>query len=141
MLLTFNFEELQALSSGADLLLDSRETGSPGMVAAPPEAISQVALLKPRLSGSMSIETLQEQRWIRRAVAAICQSLHDRMDEMVLQYHPAHEEAVAYYFEYAHAYAVLSRLDAMGVQMSAMIELITGAEPTDDTARLVSFPD
>lgn len=141
VILDFNFEEIRALSAGAELLLDSRETRSSGTVAAPPEAISHVALLKPRLNGALSIESLDEQRQVRRAVAAICQLLHDRMDEMVLQYHPAHEEAVAYYFDYAHAFGVLGRLDAMGVQMSAMIELITGSEPTDSTARMVSFPD
>lgn len=141
MILNCNFEEIQALSAGADLLLDSWGTGSSSVVAAPTEAVSQVALLKPRLQGSMSIETLEEQRSMRRAVAAICQGLHDRMDEKVLQFHPAHEEAVAYYFDYAHAYGVLVRIDAIGVQMSAMIELITGGEPTESTARMVSFPD
>ena len=141
VIINFNFEEIRALSAGADLLLDSREARSSGTVAAPPEAISHVALLKPRLNGALSIETLDEQRQVRRAVSAICQGLHDRMDEMVVQYHPAHEEAVAYYFDYAHAFGVLSRLDAMGVQMSAMIELITGSEPTENTSRLVSFPD
>ncbi len=141
MILNCNFEELQALTTGADLLLEGGESGSSGAVAAPIEALTQVALLRPRLSTSLSIETLSEQRWVRRAVAAICQGLHDRMDEKVLQYHPAHEEAVAYYFDYAHAYGVLGRLDAMGLQMEAMIELITGCPPTEESARQVSFPD
>jgi hypothetical protein len=141
VILNCNFEEIRALSAGADLLLDSWGTGSASVVVAPTESLSQVALLKPRLQGAMSIETLDDQRSIRRAVAAICQSLHDRMDEMVLQYHPAHEDAVAYYFDYAHAYGVLGRIDAIGVQMTAMIELITGSEPTENTARMVSFPD
>ncbi len=141
MILNCNFEELQALSSGADLLIDGGETSSSSAVVAPIEALTQVSLLKPRLGGDLSIETLSEQRWVRRAIAAICQGLHDRMDEKVLQYHPAHEEAVAYYFDYAHAYGVLGRLDAMGAQMVAMIELLTGSEPTEESARLVSFPD
>lgn len=141
MILNCNFEELQALSTGADLLLDAEETGSSGAVAAPSEVVTQVTLLVPRLGGDLSIETLSEQRWVRRGIAAICQELHDRMDEKVLEYHPAHEEAVAYYFDYAHAYGVLGRLDAMGAQMTAMIELLTGSEPTEETARLVSFPD
>jgi hypothetical protein len=141
VILNCNYEELQALASGADLLLDAGGMGMTGTVVAPSEALVQVALLKPRLRTSLSIGTLAEQRWVRRAVAAICQNLHDRMDEKVLQYHPAHEEAVAYYFDYAHAFAVLGRLDEMGHEMAAMIELITGSLPTDVSAETVTFAD
>ena len=141
LILNCNFEELQALLGGAEMLLDGSESSPSGAVAAPTEALSQVALLVPRLTGSLDIETLSEQRWLRRAVAAICQGLHDRMDEKVLQFHPAHEEAVAYYFDYAHAFAVLGRLDAIGTEMSAMIELMTGDAPSEEAALRVSFPD
>ncbi|MEX2582622.1 MAG: hypothetical protein WD766_05090, partial [Gemmatimonadota bacterium] len=78
---------------------------------------------------------------VGRGVAAICRDLHERMDEKVLEYHPAHEEAVLLYFDYAHAFAVLSRLDVMGAEMTAMVELITGERPTDESAKSVKFPD
>lgn len=140
MILTCNFEELQALSAGAEMLLVSADARTAGAVAAPTEAMAEVALLQPRLTGHLSIDTLTEQRSVRKAVAAICRLLHERMDESVLQYHPAHEEAVAYYFDYAHAFGVLGRLDEIGSEMVAMIELITGEEPSEEAARSVTFP-
>jgi len=141
VILNCSFEELRALEFGAELLLGGPFAASEGAVAAPVEAIAEIALLQPRLTGSLSIETLSEQRSVRQAVAAICQGLHDRLDEKVLEFHPAHEEAVALYFDYAHAYGVLRRLDEMGTEMSGMIELITGLRPTEESARSVTFPD
>jgi hypothetical protein len=138
VILDCNFEELQALTTGAELLLGF---GHGGSVAAPSEALAPVAQLQPRLSGALQIETFSDQQLVRRAVATICQRLHQRMDQMVLEYHPAHEEAVALYFDYAHAYSVLRRLDEMGTEMSAMIELITGAPVDSQSASSVTFPD
>src|SRR5690606_20812185 len=103
--------------------------------------LAQVAMLQPRLNASLTISTLEEQRWIRRAVEAICAVLHERMDEKLLEFHPAHEEAVALYFDYAHAFGVLRRLDAMGAEMSGIIELMTGEPPSEQSARRISFPD
>jgi hypothetical protein len=141
VILSCNYEELQALSTGADLLLDPIGIGYGGSVAAPAEAIAQVAMLHPRLKTSLSIVTLEEQRWVRRAVSAICNCLHERMEEKVLEYHPAHEEAVALYFDYAHAFGVLGRLDAMGAEMTGLIELMTGERPTEEAAKKINFPD
>jgi hypothetical protein len=141
VILNCNFEELQALAAGAELLIDSGDSGASGSIAAPAEAIAQVTLLLPRLNSSLLIRTLDEQRWVRKAVAAICLQLHERMDEKVLEYHPAHEEAVSYYFDYAHAFGVLRRLDAMGSEMVAIIELMTGGKPTEEAARRMTFPD
>lgn len=141
MILSCNYEELQALSTGADLLLDPIGIGYGGSVAAPVEALAQVAMLQPRLKASLSIDTLEEQRWVRQAVAAICSRLHERMDEKVLEYHPAHEEAVALYFDYAHVFAVLGRLDAMGAEMTGLLELMTGEQPTDAVAKRIKFVD
>lgn len=141
MILNCNYEELQALATGAELLLDADPIGAAGAVAAPSEAQIQVANLQPRLTGALSIDTLAEQRSVRKAVAAICDRLHSRMDQKVVEHHPAHEEAVALYFDYAHAYGVLTRLDEIGVEMTALIELMTGAPPTDETARSVTFDD
>src|SRR5690606_13799493 len=92
MILHCNYEELHALAAGAELILDPFSVGTGG-VAAPMQAVSQVAMLQPRLTESLSITTLEEQRRVRHAVDAICTVLHERMDEKVLEYHPAHEEA------------------------------------------------
>jgi hypothetical protein len=141
VILHCNFEELRALASGAELLLAGCDESCGSVVAAPAEALAQVELLRPRLNESLSITTLAEQRAVRGAIALICEGLHERMEEKVLQYHPAHEEAVNLYFDYAHAIAVLSRLDEIGAEMSALIELMTGAAPTDTAASTVTFPD
>src|SRR5687768_5505671 len=101
MILNCNFEELQALSAGAELILNPLGVTMGGTVAAPAAAVAQVAMLHPRLKHSLDIETLEDQRAVRAAVDAICSTLHERMDEKVLEYHPAHEEAVALYFDYA----------------------------------------
>ena len=141
VILSCNFEELRALASGAELLLHDSESAARGSIAAPAEALAQVALLQPRLTGSLTIDTLEEQRCIRSAIEAICTRLHERMDEKVLEHHPAHEEAVALYFDYAHAYGVLRRLDELGTRMKGMIELMTGEEPTEESAKGISFPE
>ena len=141
MILSCNFEELRALSAGAELFLSSADSSDRGAVAAPAEAMAQVAMLQPRLSSSLVIDTLDEQRWVHGAVKAICTQLHDLMDAKVLEYHPAHEEAVALYFDYAHAFGVLRRLDDMGTQMTGLIELMTGEEPSDEAAKDIRFPD
>ncbi|HUE97092.1 MAG TPA: hypothetical protein VMN39_10550 [Longimicrobiaceae bacterium] len=141
MILTCNFEELLALTTGAELLLSGREVGAHGAVAAPAEVFAHVEMLRPRLASALTIDTLDEQRSVQMAVQAICDQLRERMDETVFELHPAHEEAVALYFDYAHTYSVLRRLEEMGRQMSGLIELITGDEPTDVGAREIEFPD
>lgn len=141
MILNCTFEELRALEAGANLLLAERGAAMGGSVAAPAEARLAIELLRPQLSGPLSIDTLARQRVVRSAVAAICEGLHDRLEDKVLEHHPAHEEAVALYFDYAHAFGVLNRLDDMGAEMTAMIELMTGEPPTARAAETVSFPD
>jgi hypothetical protein len=141
VILNCNFEELRALSSGADLARQANAAVSDALVVAPSEALPHIDRLQPRLTSSLSIHTLAEQQSVRLAIAAICENLHDRLEAKVLEFHPAHEEAVALYFDYAHAFAVLNRLDEMGVEMKAMIELMTGAPATAETATSVTFPD
>lgn len=141
MILSCNFEELRALAAGAELLLGSHSQTSDGGIVAPRTSVLEVEKVRPRLTGDLSIGTLAEQRTVRSAVAAICEELHDRMEEKVIQYYPAHEEAVALYFDYAHAFAVLSRLDEMGSEMRAIIELTTGQPVTDLAAAAFTFPD
>lgn len=141
VILSFNFEELRALASGADLLLSEPYSVSGSAVAAPAEALMQVEILRGRLTGDISVATLAQQRAIRSAVGLIRDGLHERLEAAVLEYHPAHEEPVALYFDYAHSVTVLRRLDEMGSEMNAMIELITGTPADPATAASVTFPD
>lgn len=141
MILNCNFEELRALAAGAELLLTGDRHGSEGGIVAPSSAVAEVEQLIPRLSGDLSIGTLAEQRTVRKAVAAICDELHERLEEKLIQFYPAHEEAVALYFDYAHAFGVLTRLDEMGAEMTAMIELMTGQAVTQEAAASFAFPD
>jgi hypothetical protein len=136
VILHCNFEELRALSSAIELM--ASEAGRYGAaVAAPPEGMAKVEKLLPRLNGDVSIDTLDDQRHVREAVGILVADLLRRLDDKVLEFHPAHEEAVALYFDYAHGRTVLSRLDRMGAQMEAIIDLIAG----DRSAAGLSFPD
>ena len=141
VILNFNFEELRALETGTELFLSEYSHSSGGPVVAPSEALADVERLRPRLAGAISVGTLAEQRVLRKTVAAICGDLHERMEESVIRYHPAHEEAVSLYFDYAHVFGVLTRLDEMGTEMSALIELMTGGPVSDAAAQAVTFPD
>lgn len=141
MILHCSFEELRALSAGAELVLNGARAESDGGVAAPAEALAHVENLLPQLTGDLSIETLEEQRRYEEALSLICDNLRTRLDGAVVDLYPAHEEAVALYFDYAHTRSVLDRVHQMGVEMGAMIEVMTGAPPTDATAHSVTFPD
>lgn len=141
MILFCNFEELRAISAGAELLLSDEQGESGGGVAAPPEALAQVERLQPRLTASIEIRTLADQQGLRSALSLICETLHSRMESKVLEYHPAHEEAVSLYFDYAHVFAVLGRLESIGTEMNAIIELMTGSPATPEDAATKTFPD
>lgn len=138
MILHCNFEELRALTSASELIV-ADAYGHPGAVAAPPERLVMVEHLLPRLTGDVSIETLDDQRRVQKAVDFICGDLHRRMDERIIDTNPANEEAVALYFDYGHSRTVLHRLEQMGAEMEAIIELISGTNPA--AASTVTFPD
>lgn len=140
MILHCNYEELSALRSGAHVLLDEGGKGR-STVAAPPASRGQVEALLPRLRGDLSIDTLAEQERVEVAVGVIVECLRAEMKAAVVSYHPAHEAAVAAYFEYAHAEAVLERLQELGEEMTALIELVTGEAPTGDLAESFEFPE
>jgi hypothetical protein len=78
---------------------------------------------------------------VRDVVALICENLRTRLEGEVVEHHPAHEDAVLLYFDYAHVLKVLDRLDRIGGEMSALFELMTGTAPTPETAAAVTFPD
>ncbi len=141
MILHCNYEELRALRHGARTFLGAHEGEACAPVAAPPRARAGVEAIMPRLVGDMDIQSLAEQRNVRSAIGSIVSCLRAEMETAVLATHPAQEAAVAAYFDFAHALTVQERLDEMGQEMEALIELVTGASADDDTARTFVFPD
>lgn len=142
MILRVNYEEMQALRAGARTFLARRHEGTAsGGVIAPPERRARVEALVGRLDGDLSFGTLEELRQAEVAVAAIVAALRVEMEAAVLAAHPADESAVAAYFDFAHALTVARRLEEMGGEMEAMIELVTGERPSAESARTFRFPD
>ena len=138
MILHCNFEELRALTAASEMIVGETH-GHPGAVAAPPEALVMVEQLLPRLTGDVSIETLDDQRRVQKAVSFICSELHHRLDEQIIDTNPANEDAIALYFDYGHSRTVLHRLEQMGAEMEAIVDLISGSNPA--AASTVTFPD
>jgi hypothetical protein len=136
VILHCNFEELRALAAASELIVADGH-GQSGAVAAPPESVVMVEQLLPRLTGDMSIETLLDQRRVQKAVQFIVGDLHRRLDERIIEAHPADEEAVALFFDYGHSRSVLHRLELMGAEMEAIVELIGGGA----AAAGMTFPD
>ena len=140
MIVHCNFEELTALRAGARQVLDGFAPEH-GIIAAPPEEREQVAALMPRLDGDFSVTTLAEQRSLFQAVAIIVGILRIDMESVVTANHPAHEVAVSAYFDFAHALSVQARLYEVGLEMEALVELVTGGPVTEELARDFAFPD
>jgi hypothetical protein len=140
MILACNFEEMTAIHHGARTLL--AEGGGEGMaVAAPSAARAAVEALLPRLHGDISVRTLADQRQIERGLEALVSRLRVEMEERIVAAHPADESAVGAYFDFAHAMAVLGRVQEMGSEMRALLEVMTGEAPTPWAIRNFVFPD
>ncbi|HKP74531.1 MAG TPA: hypothetical protein VJT67_03265 [Longimicrobiaceae bacterium] len=133
MILHCNFEELRALAAASEAIVAGGYADAP--VAPQPDGVVMVEELLPRLTGDVSIETLPDQRRVQRAVRFIVGDLHRRLDERLIETHPADEEAVALYFDYGYTRTVLHRLDQMGAEMEAIVDLIGG------NAAAAVFPD
>jgi hypothetical protein len=140
VILHVNYEEIRALDSGAELIRRAGYGGSEGAVAAPSAAVTEIEALRSRLGSDLQIETLAEQRRVRTAVSAICDHLRDRLETTVIEFSPGHEQAVDLYFDYAHAVTVLDRVDRLGSEMKAIIEVMTGEAVSAEAAETISFP-
>lgn len=140
MILHCTYEELTALSAGAERVLAEAGTGF-SVVVAPPEVIADVEALLPRLTGDMSLDTLAEQQSVARALTFIVAELKQRMDAQVIEAHAADEYAVGAYFDYAHALSVQERVVRMGAEMHAIVELLTGSPPSPDMVKAFTIPD
>ena len=141
VILHFNYEEIQALRVGARAYLGREGAVYASAVLAPSETRADVEALLPRLGGDVSLATLAELRSVRRAVAAVVESLRIQMESTVLAAHAADEDAVSAYFDFAHALTVSHRVGEMAGEMEAMIELVTGESPSDEAALTFQFPD
>jgi hydrogenase maturation factor HypF (carbamoyltransferase family) len=139
VILRVSFEELTALKASAGRVLDAHGTG--GRVSAPAEVAATLETLISELKGDLSVETLEQQQRLERALETVLEDAKRRMDELIIDQYPAAEDAVAAYFEYAHVLTVLARLRKMGMEMRAIIELTTGRPADEKAARTVTFPD
>jgi len=129
MILYINYEEVRALQLGARSFLGDDTHGMCAVAAAPAEA----SALEERLAGDLDVDTLADQRALVLALSPIVECLRVEMETLVGDTHPAHESAVAAYFDYAHSLSVLQRLREMGSEMEAMIEVMTDL-PVDGVA-------
>lgn len=141
MILHCDFEELQALKGGAELVLDSRDVQWTTAHEAEPDVIAEVTRLHEVIGGALSVPSLAEMDSLMEAVELITDTLHDQLRATILDFEPSHEAAIALYFDWARSQGVLHRLSEMAAEMTALIELMTGASPTAETAASVTFPD
>lgn len=140
MILTCNYEELTALGHGARTYLEEESVGDRA-VKAPSTTRAAVEHLLDRLTANLSLRTLAEQMEAERALFAIVEHLRAEVDSWVLAADPAAEECVGAYFEFAHALSVLGRVRDIGEEMTALIEVMTGAPPDGAAIEGFVFPD
>jgi hypothetical protein len=140
MILHCNYEELQALRSGVRSILEPTPENTCGLQLSP-ESRANVEALLPLLDGDLTFQTLAGLQLAIAAVVTVVQCLRVEMDAVVISTHPAHEGAVAAYFDFAHALAVLGRLREVEHEMEAMIEVMSGGVDKDRAAREFVFPD
>jgi hypothetical protein len=140
LILHCNFEELAAVTAGARHCL----AVAAGGVASQPAldvVLDDVDALLPRLTGDISIQSLEEQESVERALIHITEQLRERMDQILLEQFVGAEDAVAAYFDYAHVLTVNERVRLMGIEMAALAELLTGQPVAAEAARNMHFPD
>lgn len=139
MILRCTFEELSAVRAAAGSVLAA--AGTVG-VAAPPEVSADIEALIARLEGDLGVTTLHELRGITRALEFLVADARSRTDASIVEHNnPGAEPAVISYFEYGHLLTLFDRAVRLGVEMAALIELMTGQPVTDESARNFSFPD
>lgn len=141
MFVRCTFEELTALTAAAERALLAAASGGSVSVAAPPRELDDVEALLSRADGDFDLETLAQQRSTARALDLILELLRERLDGTILEQFVGAEDAVVAYFDYAHVLTFRDRVRRAGEQMEAVIELMTGAPATEESARTTTFPD
>jgi hypothetical protein len=132
-----SFEEVTALNAATERLLSSPDGGG---VAAPPEVLAELEVHLPA-RGDISIMTLAQQRRLVRGPglrAGAPEAPDGRADRGAVRGRGRHGERVLRLRERADAAA---RVDAIGREMVALIELMTGSDPTRRLAEQVTFLD
>lgn len=141
MILTCNYEELTALGHGVRAILDDRPYSAEPAIEVDAEARDAVGFLAERLDASVMISTLHEQRRVEQALGVIVEHLRAEVDDRVLLAHPAAEESVEAYFDFAHALSVLGKVREIGREMSAVIEVVSGSPADERAVKSFVFPD
>jgi len=140
MILTCNYEEITALAHGARVYLED-DGGADVLLPTPGANRVAVEALLGRLGGYLSVRTLEDQRDLETGIRTVVQFLREEVDSRVLAAHPADEEAVSAYFDFAHSLSVLQRVIQMGEEMTALVELMSGDVPGERSVREFVFPD
>ncbi len=140
MLVQCTFEEMTALTAGAEQTLQLAAALGGG-VAAPPRELADVEKLLARMDGDLDLDTLAEQRSVARAIELILAVLRERVDATILEQYVGSEDAVAAYFDFAHVLTVGERVRLAGEEMEAVIDLMSGGPATEEAAAKISFPD
>ena len=135
MLVQCTFEELSALTAGAEATLEVAALG--GGVAAPPRAVADVEALLARTDGDLELDTIVELRSVERAIDSILAHLRERVDGTILEQYVGAEDAVAAYFDFAHVLTFRERVRRAGEEMEALLELMKGVSE-DPTRELPS---
>lgn len=141
MILTCNYEELTALGHGVRAILDEGPFSAQPAIDVSTDARDAVAFLAERLDASVAIATLHEQRAVEQALGVIVEHLRAEVDDRVLLAHPAAEESVEAYFDFAHALSVLGKAREIGREMTAVIEIVSGSPPDERAVKSFVFPD
>lgn len=137
MIVQLSFEEVTTLNSAAERLLSP--TAGSG-VAAPPEVLAELEARLP-LDGDISLDTLAQQTRLLAAVSYVQDRLRRRMDALVVERYVGDDDAINAYFDYANVLSLQTRLEAIGLEMAAMIKVMTGAPVTPGSAESITFPD
>jgi hypothetical protein len=137
MILRMSFEEVTALNAATQRLLSTSDGGG---VAAPPEVLAELAAHVPA-QGDISVLTLAQQSRLVRGLDVVLEYLKGRMDALIVELYVGADDAVNAYFDYANVLTLRARVDEMGREMVALIELMTGSAPTPETSEQVTFLD
>ena len=140
VILYLSFEELAALGSCAERVLFANAAAGHG-IAAPPQLVADVEQFSHRLTGDIAITSIEDQRTLQLVLRHLVDRCRGEMDEAVILQHAAAESAVASYFDYAHVLTVSHRLNAIGEEMAAIVQLMTGDDPESESGRRFSFPE
>ncbi|CAN5633630.1 hypothetical protein BH23GEM9_BH23GEM9_05850 [soil metagenome] len=140
MILYLSFEELAALSAEAERVLDADGTAGRG-IAAPPQFLAEVEHFAQLLVGDVNVANLDQQKSMRLVMDHLLHRCRGRMDRQITEQHAAAESAVAAYFDYAHVLSASSRLDRIGAEMMALVQVMTGEDPDSEAGRRFSFPE